>query len=150
MSTIAKNPSAYHDFEILQSYEAGIQLTGAEVKSAKTGRIQLKDSFAKVLASGEVYLINAYIAPYQQASDKDYDPYRSRKLLLHRDQITEIKQSIAGSGLTIVPLKMYNVRRGLIKLELALAKGKRQFEKRRVIEERDSRRHIERTLKRHQ
>ncbi len=149
MSILAKNPKAFRDYTLLDKFEAGIQLTGAEVKSVKLGRVQIKDSFIKIDKNNEPMLLNTYIAPYQHARTKEYDPYRTRKLLLHKAQLREIRQKAKAEGLTIVPIKMYNNPRGLIKLEIALAKSRKKYEKKRAIEEKASKRHLQRTLKRH-
>lgn len=147
MSKLATNPKAKHDYAIVKEYEAGIQLTGAEVKSVKNGRVQIKDSFVKLDKNNEAHLHNAYIAPYAQANAKDYNPYRSRKLLLHRSQLDEMKAKTQGQNLTIIPIQVYNVRRGLIKVQIALAKGKRKYEKRRTLKEAAVKKEIDRTLK---
>ncbi|NTV30635.1 SsrA-binding protein SmpB [candidate division WWE3 bacterium] len=147
MSTIAINRKAHHDFFILESWEAGIQLTGAEAKSAKAGHLQISDSFAKISSAGEIYLYNCYIAPYKPAADKEYQPYRARRLLLHKDQISQLIIRMRGEHITVVPIKIYTNERGLIKLELGIAQGKKKYDKRQAEKEKAVDRNIAQTLK---
>lgn len=149
MAILARNKKAFYDYVIIKKLEAGIQLTGAEVKSAKKARIQLKDSFVKIDKNGEVHLYNCYIAPYSKARQTDYQPDQVRKLLLHEAEIESLQASMKGQNLTIVPLKVYTTRKGLIKLQIALAKGKRKYDKKRKLQEIEKKREIERTLKRY-
>jgi len=139
------NRRALHDFEILGTYEAGIHLLGAEVKSIKGGRMSLEGSFVKIVGS-EIYLINAQIFPYPYARPEGYDPKRSRKLLLHKKEIISLKTKLAGERLTLVPLECYNSH-GLIKLKIGLARGKKEYEKREKLRRRDIEREVERELK---
>lgn len=139
------NRRAFHDFQILEKFEAGIALTGPEVKSVKTGHVDLVGSFVKTGGS-EVYLVNAKIYPYPFARLEDYDPQRTRKLLLHKKQVISLKTKIAQSNLTIVPLSCYTTR-GLVKLELGLAKGKKQYDHREEMKRKDLEREIEREVK---
>ncbi len=139
------NSRVLHDFEILDTFEAGIRLLGAEVKSVKGGRMSLEGSFVKIIGS-EVYLVNAQIFPYPFARFEGYDPRRTRKLLLHKKEIISLKTKLAGAKLTLVPLECYNSH-GLVKLKIGLARGKKQYEKREKIKRRDIERNIERELR---
>ncbi len=124
------------DYQEIEKYEAGIVLSGAEVKSVRAGRIRLEDSFVKILGS-EIYLVNAEISIYEYARPQGYDPRRTRKLLVHKKEIIRLKTKLAShSGLTIVPVSCYN-KAGLIKLEIALAKGRKSPEKKRLEKQRD-------------
>jgi SsrA-binding protein len=143
--TITMNRKAYHDYHILESMEAGIALKGTEIKSIREGRVNIRDAYAKP-EKGELWLLNAHIASYQAGSHFNHEPNRSRKLLLHRHQIDYLAGLVSRKGLTIVPLKLY-IKKGIAKLELGVAKGKRAYDKRDVIARRDSDREIERSLK---
>jgi SsrA-binding protein len=144
---VATNRRARHDYAIEETYEAGIVLTGAEVKSLRAGRASLTEAFARV-RDGEVWLENLHIPPYQHADTRSsYDPRRVRKLLLRREQIERLIGKTQERGLTLVPLRLYFTR-GLAKLELGLARGKRQFEKRQAIAEREHHREMERAASR--
>lgn len=146
MSDISVNRRAYFDYEILETYEAGIELYGFEVKAVKTGHISLAGSYA-VIRNGEAWLLNVTIPPYQpQNAPPDYDPTRSRRLLLHKSEIKELIGASAQKGLTIVPLKVYT-KRGRIKILMGLAKHKKKTDKREVIKKRDTEREVRRTLK---
>jgi len=143
------NKQAGFDYEILDKYEAGIVLSGAEVKSVKAGQMDLKSSYIslKRLPKPEMFLINAHIAPYKQAGKQtNYEPKRSRKLLLTKREINSMAGKLDQNGLTIVPLKVYTVR-NLVKIEIGLSKGKKQFEKRERIKKKDVEREIRRMLK---
>ncbi len=146
MPMITKNRRATYDYELLERFEAGIKLNGQEVKSVKTNRVSLKGSFV-VPHEGELHLINAYIPHYQEQPGVDFDERRSRKLLMSRREIDYLIGKKTHSGLTIVPVSMYT-KKGRIKLEIALAKGKKKRDKRRDIAERENKRRIERELKR--
>lgn len=135
------NRKAFFDYIILDRFEAGVNLTGAEVKAARDGQIDLAGSFVRIQGS-EAYLINAKILPYKYARPETYDESRTRKLLLHKKEIVALKGRIDGGNLTIVPLSMYTTR-NLIKLELALGKSKKKFDKRQSIKKRDLQRTIE-------
>jgi len=148
MAILANNRKALFDYDIIETFEAGIQLIGSEVKSVKDGHIQIKESYAKMTKSGEVYLHNAHISAYPNANNDDYDPYRIRKLLLHRRELYSIAIKMRGQNLTIVPIKVYNTPRGLVKVEIGLAKGKKKYEKRRSIKEKELKREIKSTLTR--
>ncbi len=141
--TVVSNRKARRDYEILETFEAGIVLSGAEVKSLRGGRGSLAEAFARVRGS-EVWLEGMHIPPYEQAMDKrTYDPIRTRKLLLHRKQIERLVGKTAERGLALVPLRVYFAH-GLAKVELGLARGKRQYEKRQAIAEREHEREMQR------
>ena len=139
------NKKAYHEYTILETYEAGVNLTGPEVKSVKGNRMSLDSSFVKIIGS-EIYLVNAQIFLYPYTRPEGYNDKRSRKLLLHKKEIITLKTKLASTNLTLVPLECYNSH-GLIKLKIALAKGKREFEKREKIRRRDIDRDVQRELK---
>lgn len=138
------NRRARYDYAVLDQFECGIVLRGSEVKSLREGKATLQDAYARV-ADGEVWLHGMHIAPYPFARD-ELDPVRPRKLLLHRREIDELAQASAEKGVTLVPLRLH-FSNGRVKLELAVARGKRSYDKRRTIAERDARRDIERALK---
>jgi SsrA-binding protein len=139
--TVVSNRKARHDYEILDRFEAGIVLSGAEVKSLRGGRGSIAEAFARV-RDGEVWIEGMHIPPYEQAMDKrTYDPIRPRKLLLHRKQIEQLIGKTAERGLSLVPLRIYFAH-GLAKMELALARGKRRYEKRQAIAEREHQREM--------
>ena len=142
--TIALNRKARHEFSIDETFEAGIVLTGSEIKSIRAHKVQLADAYARV-ERGEAWLIGAHIAPFEQANRNNHEPKRQRKLLLHRRQIDELLGRAKAKGQTIVPLRLY-LSRGKAKLELGLARGKQQHDRRRDIAERDARRDIAREL----
>lgn len=139
------NRRARFDYTIEDTFEAGIVLTGPEVKSVREGRIDLSESFARV-RSGEAWLMNAYIPPYMPAKGMDYDPRRTRKLLLHKRQIQTIQGRQSGKTLTLVSLSCYTTR-NLIKIELGLGRGKKVFEKREALKQRDRQRQLEEDLR---
>lgn len=146
MSILAKNRRAAFDYKLLDKYRAGIALSGQEVKSVKTGHISLKGSFV-TLKSSELYLTNATIPLYKFAGKiKNYDPTRSRKLLLKKSEIKSLIGKIHAQGLTLVPIQVYTKKR-LVKLQFAVAQGKKQYDKRENIKKRESQRKIERTLR---
>ncbi len=147
MKIIATNKKAYHNYEILESFEAGISLLGSEVKSIREGRISLKDSYAEV-RNGEVFLLQAHISPYEPANRFNHDPLRERKLLLHRQEIKRLIGKIREKGYTLVPTKVLFNEKGKIKVEISLAKGKRAYEKKQAIKERDLDREMRAELKR--
>jgi len=144
-SVIARNPTAGRDFNLLETIEAGIELLGAEVKSLRAHRANLKDSFARI-DDGEAKLFGLDISPYPQAGGLHLEPKRVRRLLLHRIQIQRLEGSLSRGGLTLVATKLY-FKGSRIKVELALAKGKRSFDKREAIQRRELDREIERALK---
>lgn len=147
IKVICENRKARHDYEILETYEAGIVLTGSEIKSVRRGSVNLRDSFAKV-EGGEVWLWNMYIAPWEGTDVRRYDPRRKRKLLLHRHEIDRLAGKVAQKGLTLVPLRLY-LRNGWAKIEIALARGRKKAEKRQALAEREAERELQRTLKRY-
>lgn len=142
---LAQNRKARHQYFIEETYEAGIALQGTEVKSIRAGKVNLKDSFARV-EKGELFLYNIHVSPYEQGNLFNHDPLRPRKLLMHRREINRLGGLQQGKGYTLVPLSIY-LRNGKIKVELALAKGKREYDKRRDIAEREARRDVERAYK---
>jgi SsrA-binding protein len=139
------NKRAFYDFEVHERLEAGINLTGAEVKALREGHADLTGAFVKIMGS-EAYLINSKIFPYQYARPDNYDPGRSRKLLLHKKEILTLKHKIEGANLTLVPIAWYTNNR-LIKLEIALGKSKKKFEKKKALKEKDLDREQEELLK---
>ncbi len=143
--TIAVNRRARHDYAIEDTIEAGIVLTGTEIKSVREHKVNIAEAYARV-DKGEAWLIGAHIAEYSQGNRNNHAPTRTRKLLLHRDQIAELTGLQAAKGLTIVPLRMY-LSRGRAKLELGIARGKKTHDKRRSIAERDMRRELDRESK---
>lgn len=143
---IAKNRRALHDYEILETYEAGVQLTGTEVRSLRDNNCQLTDCFA-LIRNGEVWMHGVHIPPFSNGNIANVDPDRKRKLLLHRKQIRELDRKVSEKGMALVPLKMYFKENSLVKVELALARGKKLHDKRQSMAERDSKREIERALK---
>jgi SsrA-binding protein len=142
---IAENRKARHEYHLLERHEAGLVLTGSEVKSLRHGGAQLRRSFAD-LRDGELWLVGAHIAPYEQAGAESHDPDRDRKLLLHRREIDSLTGKVQERGFTIVPTRLY-FKDGRAKVELALAKGKDVRDRRREISKRDADRQIERALK---
>jgi len=146
MRVVAKNKKAFFTYEILESYEAGVSLLGSEVKSIREGRISLKESYAEI-KRGEVFLVNCHISPYEAANRFNHEPRRERKLLLHRREIKRLLGKIKEKGLTLIPTKVFFSDKGKVKIELALAKGKKAFEKRETIRERDREREMRAELK---
>jgi SsrA-binding protein len=140
--TVASNRRARHDYELLDRFECGIRLTGDEVKSLRGGRASLADCYARV-RDGELWLEGMHIPPYEQGDKRTHLPLRPRKLLLHRGEIEEIARAVNEKGLSLVPLRVYFVH-GLAKVELALARGKRRYEKRQSIAKREAQREMER------
>ncbi len=143
---IAQNRKAYHDYHIEETIEAGIVLTGSEIKSIREGQVNLRDSYARPL-NGELWLIGAHIARYDAASYQNHDPHRDRKLLLHHDQIAELASKARVKGFSIVPLKLY-FKRGRAKVEIGLGRGKKLYDKRESIAKREAEREIEGNIKR--
>jgi SsrA-binding protein len=142
---LATNRKAYHDYHIEETYETGIALTGTEIKSVRAGSVNLRDAYAQV-KNGELWLMNVHIAPYEPASRQNVDPYRDRKLLMHRKEILRLFGRVQEKGFTLVPLRMY-LKKNRAKLEIGLARGKRQYDKREAISKRDAAREIERAVK---
>lgn len=142
---IAQNKKAYHDYTILETLEAGIVLQGTEIKSIRNGKINLKDGYVK-LKDGEAYLWNVHISPYEQGNIFNHDPLRSRKLLLHKKQLTKLVGELKTQGTTLIPLKVY-LKDGYAKVLVGLAKGKKQYDKREDLKRKDQKREIDRTLR---
>ncbi len=142
---IATNRKAFHDYHIEDRYEAGISLVGTEVKSLREGRANLKESYI-IIKNGEAFLLNCHISPYSHGNIQNHDPLRTRKLLLHKKEIEKLWGKTSQQGLTLVPLKLY-FKHGKAKVEVGIAKGKRQYEKRASIKEKEARREIERHMK---
>lgn len=142
---LATNRKAFHDYSIEETHEAGIVLTGTEIKSVRAGSVNLRDSYA-VVRDGQMWLQNVHISPYEAGNRFNVDPYRTRKLLLHRKEINRLMGKAQEKGLTIVPLRIY-LKKNRAKVEIALVKGKREFDKRDSISKRDSDREIQRAMK---
>jgi SsrA-binding protein len=138
---IATNRKAWHDYEILETHEAGLVLKGTEVKSLREGQVNFKDSYATVSSSAEAWLVGCHIAPYHHGSDANHEADRSRKLLLHRREISRLIGKVAERGLTLVPLRLY-FKNGRAKVEIGLARGKKLHDKRQALRERDARREM--------
>ncbi len=145
MNIVAQNKKARHDYFILETYEAGIELKGTEIKSIRRGSCNLKDSFIRI-KDGEAYIENMYVAPYKEGNIFNVDSRRIRKLLLHKKEIRKLQKEIMQEGLTIVPLKVY-FNTSKAKLEIALAKGKKNYDKRQSLKEKDMKRDIDKALK---
>ncbi|MGE0598331.1 MAG: SsrA-binding protein SmpB [Dehalococcoidia bacterium] len=145
-STIAQNRRARHDYEFLAKFEAGIALTGSEIKSVREHRVQLQGSYARI-KGGEVWLQDAHIAPYASAGYSGHDPTRDRKLLLHRKEIRKIEEMLTGKGLTLIPLAMY-FKRGRAKVELGVGRGLHHYDKRQKLKESDQKMDMQRALRR--
>ena len=143
---VVTNRRAYHDYHIEEKLEAGLVLKGTEVKSLREGRVNLQDSYATV-AQGEVMLHHCHVSPYSHGNIMNHDPLRPRKLLLHRKQISKLLGQTQQKGLTLIPLRIYFTPRGHAKVELALARGKKQYDRREAIKEREAGREVERALK---
>lgn len=143
---IAENRKARHDFTIHETFEVGIALTGTEVKSLRAGKANMKDSYAQVTRTAEVFVYNLHISPYDHGNIFNHDPLRSRRLLLHREEIRRLIGKVKEKGYALVPLKLY-FKHGLVKLELALATGKKLYDKRQDMAKKDAKREMERALK---
>ncbi|ESV54537.1 single-stranded DNA-binding protein [Streptococcus agalactiae LMG 14747] len=144
-NVLAQNKKARHDYTIVDTIEAGIVLTGTEIKSVRAARIQLKDGFAQI-KNGEAWLVNVHIAPFEQGNIWNQDPERTRKLLLKKREIDRLANELKGSGMTLVPLKVY-LKNGFAKVLLGLAKGKHDYDKRESIKRREQDRDINRVMK---
>ncbi|WP_409302629.1 SsrA-binding protein SmpB [Peribacillus sp. SCS-155] len=142
---VAQNKKAYHDYFIEETFESGIVLQGTEIKSIRAGKINLRDSFAKI-ERGEVYLHNAHISPYEQGNRYNHDPLRTRKLLLHRKQINKLIGETKEAGYTIVPLRVY-LKNGFAKVLIGLGRGKKQYDKREDLKKKEAKRDIERAFR---
>ncbi|MFC2066826.1 SsrA-binding protein SmpB [Chloroflexota bacterium] len=147
VKTIATNRKAYHNYHIGDSVEAGMVLTGSEIKSIRNGRVSLGDAYVRPEA-GELWLVNAHIARYDASSYMSHEPTRPRKLLLHRKEINSLASKVAEKGLTLVPVRLY-IKNSLAKVEIALAKGKKLYDKRESIARRETEREMGRAVKRH-
>lgn len=144
---LATNKDAYHHYHIIETYECGIALTGTEVKSIREGRCNIKDSYAQV-KDGEVWLLNAHVSPYSHGNRHNHEPTRPRKLLLHKSEIRRLAGKVQEKGLTLVPTRLY-LKNGFVKVELALAKGKRLYDKREAIKRREAEREARAMIKGH-
>ena len=144
IKVIATNRKARHDYLIEDTLEAGLVLMGSEIKSIRSGQVNLRDSYAS-FRDGELWLVNAHISPYQQSSYQNHEPRRERKLLLHRREINRLIGKLQEKGLTLVPLRLY-LKNSLAKVELGLARGKKSYDKRQTLRERQDQRQIERAL----
>jgi len=142
---IAENRKAFHDFHLLESFEAGLVLLGTEVKAIREGRVNLRDSFARV-EDGEVFLYNVNISPYSHRGYVDHEPLRRRKLLLHRDEIRKLIGKTVEKGMTLVPTRLY-FKKGRVKVSVSLAKGKKEFDKRETIKRRETDRETRAAIK---
>ncbi len=145
MKIIAQNRKAFHDYSIEETVEAGIQLTGTEVKSLREGKANLKDSYV-IVKNGEVFLFNCHISPYSHGNIMNHDPLRTRKLLLHKKEISRLQGKAAIKGYSLIPLKLY-FKGSHVKVEVGLARGKKQYEKRESIKKKEADREIERAMK---
>lgn len=142
---VAGNKKAYFDYFIIEKYECGIALAGTEVKSIRMGQVSIKEAFVRII-NGEVYILGMHINPYEKGNIFNKEPVRNRKLLMHRSEIMKLLGQITVKGYTLVPLEIY-MRRGLVKLEIGLAKGKKNYDKRDDIAKKDQRREAERDFK---
>ncbi len=147
IKTVATNRKAYHNYHIQDSVEAGVVLTGSEIKSIRAGRVSLSDAYVRP-ENGELWLVNAHIARYEASSSLSHEPKRSRKLLLHRRQIDSLTSKVLEKGFTLVPVKLY-IKNSIAKVEVALAKGKKLYDKRESITRRETEREIGRAIKMH-
>jgi len=145
LKTVATNKKAFHDYFIEETYEAGMQLKGTEVKSLRAGRANLKDSFGRI-SGNEVFVLNLHISPYEQGNIANHEPTRERKLLLNKAEIGRLTGKVKERGYTLIPLKIY-FKHGLAKVEIGLGKGKAQYDKRHTIAEKEARREMERAFK---
>lgn len=145
---IAQNKKAYHDYHVEETLEAGLVLTGTEVKSLRQGKVNLRDSYAQI-KDGEVYLVGVHISPYEQGNIFNHDPLRERKLLLHTREIRRLTGKVQQAGYALVPTKMY-FKEGRAKVEVALARGKKLYDKREAMAKRDAERDMQRTLRERQ
>jgi SsrA-binding protein len=143
---VATNRKAKHEYFLVEQFEAGIALRGSEIKSIRAGQISLSEAYIRI-EGDEAWLVDAHISPYEQASFFNHDPRRPRKLLLHRKEIDHLWEQVRQKGMTIIPLRVY-LKEGLAKVEIAVAKGKKLYDKRQAIAQRDAQREIERQLRR--
>lgn len=145
MNIIAKNKKAFHNYNVLTKYEAGIVLLGTEIKSVRASKVNIVDSYC-IIRGGQLYIVNMHISKYDHGNIFNHDETRQRKLLMHKREITKINNKLMLEDLTLVPLKVY-LEKGLCKVEIALAKGKNNYDKRQSLKEKDAKRNIERSLK---
>jgi SsrA-binding protein len=145
IKVVATNRKAKHEYFLLESYEAGLVLKGSEIKSIRAGQVSLAQAYVTIDGS-EAWLVNSHIAPYDEASSNNHDPLRRRKLLLHRTQIRKLADQVRKKGATVIPLRIY-LKEGIAKIEIALAKGKKHFDKRAEIAKRDAQREMDRRYK---
>lgn len=145
MKIVSNNKKAFHDYFILDTYEAGIELKGTEIKSVRKGSANLKDAFIRI-KNNEAFIENMHIAPYEQGNRYNHEPLRTRKLLLHKKEIKKLQKEVKENGLTIVPTKLY-FNTSKAKLEIALARGKKLYDKRQDLKAKDAKRDVERALK---
>jgi SsrA-binding protein len=144
---IAENRKAFHDYHLLETFEAGLVLLGTEVKAIREGRVNLRDSFARI-DNGEVYLYNVNISPYSHRGYADHEPLRRRKLLLHRDEIRKLIGKTVEKGMTLVPVRLY-FKKGRVKVAVSLAKGKKEYDKRETVKRRETERETRAAVKAH-
>lgn len=149
MKLVADNRRARFDYAIEETFEAGLSLTGTEVKSLRLGRANLRDAHA-LIRNGEVYLLNAHIAIYEHGNRMNHEPTRTRKLLMHRREIDHLEGLVRQQGMTLVPLRLYFNARGRAKIEIALGRGKKKYDKRHTMAERDAKRQIARAMRERQ
>ena len=148
LKNITVNKKAFHNYAIIEKFEAGMVLVGSEVKSIREGKVNLKDSYVEIRAV-EAFLINSHISAYSNASYNNHEPERERKLLLNRRELMKLDKKVKTRGFSIVPLRMYFNKKGRVKIEIAIAKGKREYEKKQKIKDRDIKRDVDRELRRY-
>ncbi len=146
MKKITVNKKAFHDYEIIEKFEAGIMLLGSEMKSLREGRVNLKDSYVDIRAR-EAFLVSTHISAYSNSSYNNHEPERERKLLLHKQELKKLDKKVKNRGVTIIPLQLYFTPKGLVKVEIALAKGKHSYDKKQKLKDDDVRREVARDLK---
>ena len=143
---ITENRKARHDYNIVEAMEAGMELVGTEVKSLRAGKVNLKDSFVRITKNGELVVMNMHISPYDFCNYNNHDPLRTRRLLMHRREIDRLLGKVKEKGYSLIPLKLY-FKRGFVKMELALCTGKKIYDKRRDMADRDAKREMQRVIK---
>jgi len=143
---IAENRKARHDYNVVEAMETGIELCGTEVKSIRAGKVNLKDSFVQITRKGEMVVFNMHVSPYEFGNINNHDPMRTRRLLMHRREIDRLLGKVKEKGFSLIPLKLY-FKHGRVKMEVALATGKKLYDKRRDMAEKDARREVQRALK---
>ncbi len=146
MKIVSQNKKAYHDYFIEETIEAGIVLQGTEIKSIRKGSANMKDSFIRI-KNGEAFLENMHVAPYEQGNRFNHEPLRNRKLLLHKKEISKLQKEIKEAGYTLIPTKLYFDKGSKVKVEIAVAKGKKLYDKREDLKEKDAKREMEKALK---